>query len=234
MTAGLSTFCNAGHDEAIRLDWVLAALVLLVALALPHSARANDLNLEPVPDLFAVSITINYNAAADTFSANGGAFQLTTGSGTELIAGTWPPPMGMIGEFDLDASIDDTGTFLSGTLDISGTIANLGFNSGTLLTGTLTSFSSGGTTDPFEFLFNVTGGDAAGLYGSTGGIIMTSGGGNYDGMFDMNFTQLSALADVGVPTVSEPGILGLLALGTMVAIRRRRPNSQGEGALIVS
>ena len=61
------------------------------------------------------------------------------------------------GVFDLSASIDSSGLFTSGSLNISGTVPTLGFNSGTLLTGNLTAFGfSNFGGDPLEFLFDVT------------------------------------------------------------------------------
>ena len=47
--------------------------------------------------------------------------------------------------------------------DIGGTIGALGYNSGTLLTGTLQAFGFGPSPNAFDFAFSVTGGDAAGL-----------------------------------------------------------------------
>jgi hypothetical protein len=101
------------------------------------------------------------------------------------------------------------------------------FNSGTLLTGTLTAFGfpdPGG--DPLEFLFNVTGGDAAGLYASAPGGIILSGTG-FGGSFNVDFDNLiggiqgtgSGAADVApVPLPAAvwlfgAGLLGLVGLG---------------------
>ena len=69
---------------------------------------------------------------------------------------------------------------------IGGTIASLGFSSGTLLTGDLTAFgflNAGG--DPLEFLFGVTGGDAASHFGPVVGIRLSNSG--FTGTFASNF-----------------------------------------------
>jgi hypothetical protein len=91
------------------------------------------------------------------------------------------------------------------------------------LTGNLTAFGfkdTGG--DPLEFLFSVTGGDAAGLYGGIGSIggIILSGGTGFTGDFTMDFAGTgSAVADVGpVPLPAAvwlfgAGLLGLVGIG---------------------
>ncbi len=61
------------------------------------------------------------------------------------------------GSFDLSANIDSAGNLLGGTVSIGGSVAELGFTSGTLLTGELVNFgfrNDGG--DPLEFIFNIT------------------------------------------------------------------------------
>jgi hypothetical protein len=114
------------------------------------------------------------------------------------------------GSFDINANINFNAQTASGTLSIGGTIAGLGFNSGTLLTGTFNSALASqtfgaGPGDPLEFLFTVTGGDAAALYGgvgSTAGVILSQSG--YTGSFAGNFSSapFGALADT---FQSQPG-----------------------------
>ncbi len=63
---------------------------------------------------------------------------------------------------------------------------DLGFNTGTLLTGNLSQFGFDGVDYPFEFYFHITGGDAAPLYGKgwiPGGIVI------FDTGFPGDFTQ---------------------------------------------
>lgn len=116
-----------------------------------------------------------------------------------------------------------------GTLSIGGTVASLGFNSGTLLTGDLTALGfpdAGG--DPLEFLFNITGGDAASLYGATGGVIMsaTGFGGSFAADFDNNMGMVGrgmGTADAGaVPVPAAVWLFGSGLLGMVWVGRRRR------------
>jgi hypothetical protein len=195
-------------------------LVVLVAGVLfgmgAQSTHAVPLNLVPgVPDIVSSFINVDYSGGTLTASGFSSDFAFPSGTTTVITGGT----------FDLSASIDIAGTLSGGSLDIGGTIAGLGFNSGTLLTGNLTAlgFIPGGG-DPLEFVFDVTGGDAAGLYGISGGVILTST--DFPGSFGNNFASapLAGLADTfgGIP---EPVTVGLCLFGqfaAVVAIRRRR------------
>jgi hypothetical protein len=150
-----------------------------------------------------------------------------------------PPgsPAGNIvgGSFDINSTVNFNAMTASGTLAIGGTIASQGFNSGTLLTGTFASAPGSqsfgaGPGDPLEFLFDVTGGDAAALYGgigSTAGVILSQSG--YTGSFQQNFSSapFGALADTfgqgsGVPI---PGTLWLLLGGGLLLFRRAQTAS---------
>ena len=186
----------------------------------PAMATPLGLTLADTPDIASAFIDVVYNAGTDTLTANGFALTLDA------------PPSNPIagGLFSLTANVDDSGNLLGGTLTISGTVAGLGFNSGTLLTANLTAFGfvdAGG--DPLEFLFDVTGGDAAGLFGSTGGMILGQSGFEGDWASDWD-NLLSGIpgtgqgsADTAGTPVSEPGILLLQALGlTLLLVARRR------------
>lgn len=149
------------------------ASLLIAALALGVSgpAQASPLNLIPeTPDIFSSFTDISY--VAGTLVAQGFALSVDddgVGAAEDILGGT----------FNLDAAIDVGGNLSGGSLSIGGTVASIGANSGTLLTGTLTDIGfvdTIGGGDPLEFLFSVTGGDLAGLYGGTGGIILTGTG----------------------------------------------------------
>ena len=190
-------------------------LVAVLMLGAGSQAQAAPLNLTLLdfPDIVSSFIDVNYNAGTDAFTASGFALELDDD-------GSVPAEAITNGTFNLNASIDASGSLSSGSLSIGGTVASLGFTSGTLLTGNLTAFGfpdSGG--DPLEFLFSVTGGDATGLYGSIGGIIL-SGGTGFTGDFNTDFTgNGSAVADVApVPLPAAvwlfgAGLLGLVGLG---------------------
>jgi len=204
-----------------RVSWVrlLVAALIMGLSSLSHAAPLN-LTLNDSPDIVSSFITVDYNSATDVLTASGFANQLDDdGIGTPLnIAG---------GTFDLAASVLDDGTLAGGSLAIGGTVAGLGFNSGTLLTGSLTDIGfniAGG--DPLEFLFDVTGGDAAGLYGSLGGIILNSAG--FGGSWAISFSSgpFQAIADVGtvgaVPIPAAVWLFGTALVGFIGMSRRRK------------
>jgi hypothetical protein len=189
-------------------------LVFLMALVSMCAAHASPLNLvlSQTPDILVQLTDMEYDAGTDLFTADGLAVNLNDDGSPDLISG---------GNFSLSASIDDTGTLAGGTLSVTGTIAGLGYNSGTLLTGNLTAFGFlDGGGDPLEFLFEVTGGDAAGLYPSVAGAILTSTGFGGIGDFTTGFTN-SGTGNVNIAPVPLPaavwlfvtGVLGLAGLG---------------------
>ena len=188
---------------------LLAGTVLLTSTA----ANAALLGLtKATPDLLSGFVDIVYDANLDLFTASGFALELDDdGVGApEAIAG---------GTFDITATIDGSGNATAGSLTIGGTIASLGFNSGTLLTGTVSAFgftAIGG--DPLEFIFTVTGGDAASLYGTDAGVILSDAG--FTGSFASNFDNGGIGAGVSdtipVPVaVPEPDALWLFGLGLL-------------------
>lgn len=209
--------------RAMRLGTIIGSVCLLLILTV-GSAQATPLNLIlfDFPDISSAFIDVTYGAGSDTFAASGFAQELDDdGIGSpEAIAG---------GTFDINASINSSGVASGGTLTIGGTIASLSFNTGTLLTGILTAFgfpNAGG--DPFEFLFEVTGGDAAGLYGSLpAGVILS--GTKFGGSFNVDFDNLSGglqgtgLAFSNTAPVPEPGTLLLLlsGIGVLFGLRKR-------------
>ena len=199
----------------------LVALVASLLIA-PGAQAFPPLNLvQGPPDIESSFITVDYvgNSIDGLLTASGFANVLTPpGSPAGNIAG---------GTFDIIASIQENALTASGSLNIGGTIAALGFNSGTLLTGNLSALGTPLAGDNLEFLFNVTGGDAAGLYGSTAGVILSFSG--YPGSFATTFTSgaFQALADTFGQQVSEPASLALMlgAGGLMLLGRRRRARS---------
>lgn len=192
---------------------VFAAIGAVAAAA--ASVTAAPLNLtQAFPDIYSNFTSTSYNAASGAFTAEGWSSSLTTTGGFyDSIFGT----------FVLSATIDNDGNLVGGTIEITGSIAALGYNSGTLLTGNLTAFgfqTNGSQT--FEFLFDVTGGDAASIFGPVGGVILHDTG--FAGSFDASFnTQMLASSDtftvqvVPLPTAGATGLAGL----ALVAARRR-------------
>jgi hypothetical protein len=200
----------------------MGAFVLLlgVAFATPAKATPIGLVLDDFPDIFSSFITVDYTASTDALTADGFASTIDLGGGQQPITS---------GTFDLDAEIDGLGGLVSGTISIGGTVASLGFNSGTLLTGTLTAFGfPDGAGQTFEFLFDVTGGDAAGGYGSEGGILLSSTG--FGGSFGSDFGNDTGVSDTA-PAMPEPSGFIVFGIGAMVvggaAVTRRRAANAG-------
>lgn len=196
-----------------RRGLLAAGLLLLGSTA---QAMPLDLILKPFPDIVStfVNVSYTYTAATDQFMSHGYAFELNDDGSAEAIVG---------GTFDLIATITNLGVMSGGSLTIGGTVPTLGFGTGTILTGNLTDFGfqpAGG--DPLEFRFDITGGDAAGLFGGNGpggGVIMSGTG--FNGSFMEDFSSSSGVADTGV--VPEPATVWLIGSGLLlVGLGRRR------------
>jgi len=204
---------------------VLAAAALALLWTTPASATPLQLELLQFPDVVSGFLDVTYSSGSDTLSISGFALELDDdGVGEALtIQG---------GLFDLTASIDAAGALSAGTLTISGAVPSLGFDSGTLLTGVLTAFGfpdSGG--DPLEFVFAVTGGDLAGLYG-TGPAGLIVGQSGFGASFASDFDNLLGGPGTGagvsnaapVPEAGTALLLGV-ALGGLGWSGRRRSRS---------
>ena len=205
-----------GFKDSLKSTLLGVCALAAVGMGSAQGAPLN-LTLLDTPDILSSFITVNYIAGAQSLTAQGFAIQLDA------------PPVQSItdGTFDLVASIDNGGNLLGGTLDIGGTIAGLSTTS-TLLTGTLTDFGfpdAGG--DPLEFLFNVTGGDAATLYGGIGAVggVILSGFSLPASLFTEDWTSgaFQAVADVApVPLPAAFWMFGSALIGLAGFVRRKR------------
>lgn len=202
------------------------ALLIVGLFTSAASAALIPLTLDDSPDLFSSGIDVVYSGG--TLTATGWTTQMDhdgDGDYTAITENTsW-------GSFSLSAAIDGSGALSSGSVTLDGEIAGLGYTSGTLLTGTLTDFGfdeTGG--EILEFVFTVTGGDAAGLYGSGPvGMIMNSTGfdGSWGDGFD-NYNEdwgggpMTGNAQSSTAPIPEPATLVLLASGAAAMLLKRR------------
>lgn len=193
----------------------LLGLAAFLALGANANAALVGVNLHDYPDLTSQFIFVEYDAASDVLLASGFALTLDDdGMGpAENIAG---------GSFELELSIDENGVFGGGTLEIGGTIASLGYNSGNLLSGTISDFGyAEDGSGVLDFLFEVSGGDAMALYAGlpTGGIMTFTG---FTGSWASSFTN-GGTGNADVAPVPVPAALWLLlsAIGAVAGLRRR-------------
>jgi hypothetical protein len=187
-------------------------------------ATALNLDLEVAPDILSTFTTTSYTAGTQTFLADGFASQLFTNPTTYAITDS--------GEFDLDAQIDNFGNLVGGTLIITGKVSDLMFDSGTMLTGDLTAVGYADDVmangDTIEFLFTVSGGDAAMMFGgigAIGGVIL--GNTKYAGTWAADFMSdaFQVLNDTGVPKqVSAPTtvLMFSVALAGLAGFARKK------------
>lgn len=198
---------------------VVCISMLLFGVA-AHAAPLN-LILASAPNIFSDNLGVQYGLLPDILTVSGNASTLDEdGIGPALsidstCCGT---------TFNLSATIDSAGIASGGSLTIGGTVAALGFNSGTLLTATLSSFgfpAAGG--DPLEFVFDVTGGDAAGLFGAQFGVVLT-GTGLPPTLFSSGFNNTRAGQAVAAPVVPIPAAVWLFGSGLLglMGIARRK------------
>ncbi len=199
---------------------LLKASVLLLTSLFIVNAQAGVVNSTLAltttnPDISSGFITSDYtgDSTGGLFTANGFATQLTTAIPTnEAIAN---------GTFNLTANIQESAGTANGLLSIGGTIAALGFNSATLITGNL--LQVGGPSIALNFLFNVTGGDAASLYGGIGstiGVIMNFTG--YNGDFNADFASDPDNATSDTFAVSAPNSLSIFLIGFIALGLRKK------------
>ena len=206
---------------------------MLLGMSISSQASLMKLELEDSPDLLSSKISTDFSG--NFFQVQGFASQLKIDTTTYNIAAGDPNNTNAF-DYNITATIDGNGNLSLGELIIGGNISDLGFNNNNLLKGTLTKLSFDDATSnnagTLEFLFTVSGGDAASYFGGiggTGGIILFNTGfnGNWTNSFS---TADTALADTGVAknrvAVPEPTSMWLLGSGLigLAGFARRKQN----------
>ena len=204
---------------SVKLRYLLVITAALLLFGGNVRAELLNLTMQESPDIFSGYIDVTYNAASNTFASSGWA--LTFYDGIEQIDFDEYTE----DSFSISVIVDESGVASSGSLTITGEVSGYG-TTGPLLTGNLTDFGFGfwDTLNPdsdaalFEFLFEVSGGEMAELYGGAGasvGVIMgcvSVGADVTEELFTADFDNLfgngpgwgSAVSDVGTPIPGRP------------------------------
>jgi hypothetical protein len=203
-----------------------STICTIIALAACTVAQAKPLGLvmNPSPDVTSGFVDVDYNAGLSNLLVSGFSLSLYDGVQSYNIAGN--------DTFNINATVNASGIGTAGTLSIQGLVNGMGPN---LLTGTLTAGGFGskntpgvnlGDNDILEFIFTVTGGDMAAMYGGIGSPVGTILDSNNDSINDGEWTHSwnngpndAAVADTA--PVPEPTTLALFAIGGIALLRRR-------------
>lgn len=188
--------------------------VSLMSLACAGSAGATSLNLSypSSPDIFASGLSLSYTASSGVLNMSGDVSLFTFLNQPpytiQYTPDTNSPNYGGVGKFALSAVVDSSGNATSGTFSVGGFIAGItgstlpgNGNAGgdaldfSLLTGNLLQFGFQPSPDgKLEFVFQVTGGDLAPLYGPNALMVFnqfgdpTDTGIGFPGTFEADFT----------------------------------------------
>ena len=184
------------HINKFCLFYLLMIALLLASDRL--NAEPLNLNLNNQSDIVSGFVDVEYEED-DAVIAEGFALELDH-DGDASTPGI--PIVG--GLIYLEAVIDADGDLYDGVFTITGEIPALNLGPGILLKAELIEFGfrpNGG--DPFEFIYEVTGGDAADIYGSIGGrggVILSRTG--FTGSFEENFdNKINELSGTGMGVI---------------------------------
>jgi hypothetical protein len=208
----------------------LHTITLVLTLWLLSSFTAHATLLDVAPELPTTEFGslagqgIQYNTGSGAFIATGLPLstRFTSLGGSHAVTGS--------ASLSINIQINTSGLASSGTAlhdfvlvgDVSDGTTNY---TGTLLTGSLADFGfldTGTFLDVFDFLFDVTGGSMAGLFGSAQiGVLMIAERSSFTGVFTQNFSSTRIKGAIG--RVPEPATLWLAGLALVaIGVMRRR------------
>jgi len=214
---------------------IAAILMCVLTMSVGESVSAdsslfNGIQQDASPDIVSVFGTLSYNTFTDALQITAfpsninvpGGLVTNDGSNTFVLNAVIP----MLTLSDLD------GKAITGTLDIKGKVPGLGFNTGNLLQGNVTAFRSPSASQ-MEFLFTITGGEAAMLFGGNndvGIVVIPAITPFYDRFFTTDYLagDLKFSTDTASTTiVPEPGsfllaMFGIVGIAGGARLRRNR------------
>ena len=217
---------------------LIQALAAAIGLSVGGNSHAAALSLSlfALPDISIAYVQVNYNASTDLLTATGYVANYKTTTATYAVPMYSP-------NFQLSATINNLGVLSSGSFTVGGTVSELGFNSGTLLAGTLATganfgFSAG--SDQLDFVVKITSGDAATQFVTNSDVsdihlsgITNNPPGSFSGTEQSFTSSMTGVADVrriqrsNSTRVPEPAtallmVLGLFGLAFSAKVRRMK------------
>lgn len=210
----------------VKLPASLMLLILAFSMSSTAYGASVPLTLHDTPTINAQSIGIIYTAATGQLVATGDATDFSVYADAQKLDIEQ-------GEFNLSAAISADGALENGKISVMGRIPSLDYYSGIILSGELVSFDMQEVNEsPLTFMFEVTGGDAAELYGDRPMGIVIAGSG-FAGDFEENFNNLlgedatlgSASAAIApTPIPAAVWLFGTGLLGIAAFVRRKAVN----------
>jgi len=208
---------------------IVRALAVVGALSLVASAsHATLLNLvlPENPDLYIAYVSMNYTASTTLFEAIGQTDTYIDPDNNYNQINDLPAT------YDLKAYITSAGQLTNGTVTILGDTDYDNIPE-TLLTGNLSLGYEGagfgastGVNSHFEFLFTITGGDLASVFGGIGAgggiVFFPDGGSTFTDSWTSDFHNGGAGYADNAPAVPEPSTCLLFVLGVAMCVATHR------------